>query len=489
MLFASRFPRLRPAAHRAAGLMTHVRCRFGASSSYGESYRTTDLSFASFMVRSSSSSSSELLHSSWFASTPSSRPRPIPRLKGLDLVATAAAATLLGSVAALYGNDTISTGRVKAGCEAHATEDFPSTAKSWDEGVNPSRIRRVLTKRPYFYNKIDEATRDRIKHNVVMVAGSSHLELSQEVANFLGIELSSLSTGRFADGESSVQIGTNVRGKDVFVLQSLIGTEDGGTLNDSIIELLLTISAARRASAGRITAVIPYFAYARQSRKASSNARTTIAAGDLAKMLHSMGVDRVLTVDLHSPEIVGCFPNTINVTNLVPTPVAAAYFGEKDLDSPCVVSPKSGGIFRAKQFCNSLKIFQPNAALVTFVKDKFSDGSTTRRLLGDVTGKDCILVDDMLDTGTTIIRAAQRLKRAGAKKVFVYVSHGIFSGTSWSTIVKSRAIDEVVVANTIPAQSRAGEQTKIRHLSLAPLIAEAMSRMVTDKSTRQLTKQ
>ena len=377
--------------------------------------------------------------------------------------------------------------RGKPGAAAAA---FPSSsATTWDEGLDPAPIRRVLTKRPYFYNKIDESTRRHMRENVVMVSGSSHPDLSAEVAAFLGIELSSLSTGRFADGESSVRIGDNVRGKEVFVLQSLVGTEHGGTLNDAIIELLLTISAARRSSAERITAVIPYFAYARQSRKGSSKARTTIAAGDLAKMLHSMGVDRVLTVDLHSPEIVGCFPNTVNVTNLVPTPVAAAYFGEKDLRNPCVVSPKSGGIFRAKQFCNSLKTFQPHAELVTFVKDKFSDGSTTRRLLGDVTGKDCILVDDMMDTGTTIIRAAQRLKRAGARKVFVYVSHGIFSGTSWSTIVKSRAIDEVVVANTIPAQSRAGDQDKIRHLSLAPLLAEAMSRMVTDRSTRVLTKQ
>ncbi len=372
-------------------------------------------------------------------------------------------------------------------CAPAAADD----QRQWDPGLDPTPIRRVLTKRPYVYHEVDASVREMMRNNVVMVSGSTHPELSSEIAHFLGVELSSMNVSTFADGETAVQINVNCRGKDVFVVQSLCGQADGKTINDAVIELMLTISAARRASAERITAVIPYFAYARQSRKGTTKSRTTIAAGDIAKMLHTVGVDRVLTVDLHSPEIVGCFPNTVNLINVVPTPVAAAYFGEKeDLVNPCVVSPKSGGLFRAKQFRQSLSRFT-DAELVTFVKEKFSDGSTTRRLLGDVAGKDCILVDDMMDTGTTIIRAAQRLKRAGARRVFVYVSHGLFSGTAWASVVKSEAIDEVIVSNTIPAgkHSGAAQQDKIRQLSLAPLLAEAMSRCVTERSTRVLTKQ
>lgn len=243
-------------------------------------------------------------------------------------------------------------------------------------------MKRVMTKRPYLYKEVTKSTKERMKNNTVIVSGSSHPNLAQEIVQYLDVELSPMEVSTFNDGEIGLRIGTNVRGKDFFVVQSLCST---GTksLNDSIIELLLTISAASRASARSITAVIPYFAYARQSRKGSSKARTTIAAADLAKMLASMGVNRILTVDLHSPEIVGCFPNHVNVTNVVPTPVAAAYFGEKDeLSQPVVVSPKSGGIFRAKQFMKTLKNFKPEVELVTFVKEKFDDGSTTRRLLG-----------------------------------------------------------------------------------------------------------
>ena len=365
-----------------------------------------------------------------------------------------------------------------------------------------------------------QSTLDNMKNNAVITSGSSHPALANEIVQYLGVELSPMECSTFSDGEIKIQIGKNVRGKDFFVIQSLCSTGNK-SLNDSIIELLLTVSAARRASARSITAVIPYFAYARQSRKGSSKARTTIAAADLAKMLSSMGVDRILTVDLHSPEIVGkkpvcyvccvcgavmpvneltcvhfwcpgCFPNHVNVTNVVPTPVAAAYFGEKEeeLQQPVVVSPKSGGIFRAKQFMTTLKKFKPDVELVTFVKEKFDDGSTTRRLLGNTTsippvrhqllgswlcngtcfntwllhlffffgssegnvkGKDCILIDDMMDTGTTIIRAAERLKKAGARRVYVYVCHGLFSGTSWASVSKNTAIDEVIVSNTIPA--------------------------------------
>jgi phosphoribosylpyrophosphate synthetase len=281
---------------------------------------------------------------------------------------------------------------------------------------NVTQVKRVMTKRPYLYNDMFvQSTLDNMKNNAVIASGSSHPALANEIVQYLGVELSPMECSTFSDGEIKIQIGKNVRGKDFFVIQSLCSTGNR-SLNDSIIELLLTVSAARRASARSITAVIPYFAYARQSRKGSSKARTTIAAADLAKMLSSMGVDRILTVDLHSPEIVGkkpvccvccvcgavmpvneltcvhfwcpgCFPNHVNVTNVVPTPVAAAYFGEKEeeLQQPVVVSPKSGGIFRAKQFMTTLKKFKPDVELVTFVKEKFDDGSTTRRLLGNTT--------------------------------------------------------------------------------------------------------
>jgi ribose-phosphate pyrophosphokinase len=367
--------------------------------------------------------------------------------------------------------------------------------QNWDPTLQPAPVRRVMTKRPYIYRQVTKGTKERLEQDTIIVSGSTHPELSKEIVQFLGVKLNTMDVSKFSDGEISIKIGENVRGKDFFVIQTLCSRGDQ-SLNDAILELLLTISAARRASAASITAVIPYFAYARQSRKGGSKARTTIAAADLAKMLASLGVDRVLTVDLHSPEIIGCFPNSVNVTNVVPTPVAAAYFGEKELLNPIVVSPKSGGIFRAKQFLNSLKHFTPNVELVTFVKEKFDDGSTTRRLLGDVRGKDCILVDDMMDTGTTVIRAAQRLKKAGARSVYVYACHGLFSGTARSSVLKTVDIDEVIVSNTIPA-NRFGiphvnvavtNEGKIKQLSLAPLLAEAMTRLVDGKSTRGLTR-
>ena len=414
------------------------------------------------------------------------RPKKIP-LPPFPTSSTTFAAILAATFAA---------GTSFACADFHENND--STTSQWDPALAPIAVKRVMTKRPYIYRQVTEGTKQRLKENTIIVSGSTHPDLANEIVQFLGVDLGKMEVGTFSDGEISVKIGENIRGKDFFIIQSLCGHGEQ-SLNDAILELLLSISAARRSSAKSITAVIPYFAYARQSRKGQSKSRTTIAAADLAKMLASLGVDRVLTVDLHSPEIVGCFPNHVNVTNIVPTPVAAAYFSEKKLANPVVVSPKSGGIFRAKQFLNVLKEFDPNVELVTFVKEKFDDGSTTRRLLGDVRGKDCILVDDMMDTGTTIIRAAQRLKKAGARSVYVYVCHGLFSGTAWASVTKSDDIDEVIVSNTIPAHRYANKETdifelnklndgKIKQLSLAPLIAEAMTRLVDGKSTRGLTR-
>ena len=356
---------------------------------------------------------------------------------------------------------------------------------------------KVMTSKFRLYSGVQGSDiQSALLEEVVMLSGSASLALTEEIAYFMGVTTSEIKASTFADGECAIQINTNCRDKDVFVVQSFSRVSKDRTLNDAIIEMLLTISAARRASAKRITAVIPYFAYARQSRKGMSGARTTIAAADIAAMLEAAGVDRILTVDIHSPEIVGCFSSTVSLTNIVPTPIAAAYYGEKNLIAPVVVSPKSGGIYRAKRFRLALSKFTPDTELVTFVKENYSDGSTSRRLLGDVKDRDCILVDDMIDTGKTIVKAAQRLKRAGARRVFVYVSHGLFSGTAYTSINKCADIDEVVVSNTIELPSgkdwggRSGtdKNIKIRQLSLAPVLAEAITRMFNEQSTRALTK-
>tara|TARA_A100001015_G_scaffold268710_1_gene319788 strand:- start:74 stop:691 length:618 start_codon:yes stop_codon:yes gene_type:complete len=205
-------------------------------------------------------------------------------------------------------------------------------------------------------------------------------------------------------------------------------------------------------------------------------------------MMVTSGVDRIITLDVHMPEVEGAFPNSVNFTNVATLPVGAAYFGEKHLVDPVIVGSKSAAIYRAKRFREAIADHgYPAAKLATFVKEQVAPNSWKRRLMGDsVVGRDCILVDDMIDTGTTIVKAAGRLKRAGARRVFVFASHGIFSHNALSRIEKASQLEEVVVSNSVYC----GEPTKkIKFLSLAPLIAESIRRVYQSKSTHKLTLQ
>ena len=251
------------------------------------------------------------------------------------------------------------------------------------------------------------------------------------------------------------------------------------------------ISAARRASAYRITAIVPYFAYARQNRKVPGS-RVTIAIADIAQLLASAGVDRVITIDLHSAMSIGSFPNTVNVTNLLSQNIGAIYFAEKDLHNPVVVSPKDGGINRAKTFAKALSVNgYKNANFAAFIKEVRPDGRSKRVLLGDVKDCDCIIVDDIIDTGTTLIKRSKNLKRAGARKVYAFATHGVFSGNSEKLITKSPYLDEVVVSDTIPflteVKEDIDENSKVVRLTLAPLLAESIRRVIYMRSTAVLT--
>ena len=342
----------------------------------------------------------------------------------------------------------------------------------------------VLTSRMHLFNS---QTRSDKMDKVAIYSGNSNLTLARNIAHYLSTQLSDASIGKFNDGETSVKLNESCRGKNVFIIQSICGDRGGNVaLNDSLMELLLMISAARRASAYRITAVVPYFAYARQNRKVP-NARVTIAVADIATLLSSMGVDRVVTIDFHSPETEGCFPNRVNVTNVLSTSIGAAYFSEKNLVNPVVVSSKDGGIYRAKSFCAGMATKgYSDVKFASFIKETQPDGRSKRILLGDVTDSDCIIVDDIIDTGTTVVKRAKELRRAGARRVFAFATHGVFSGNSEKLVSKTPYLDEIVVSDTIPFNE--GPTTgKVKRLSLAPLIAETIRRVYHMQSTGNLT--
>ena len=384
-----------------------------------------------------------------------------------------------------------------------STQAEDSTSVTGDVGKYRERLLKkgkLTTKRMHVF---DPKRRRNNFDNVAVFSGLTNISLAEDIVHYLNTNLSEAKISKFADGETSVQLGVSCRGKNVFVIQSLCeNKESGNSLNDSLMELLLMISAARRASAYRITAVVPYFAYARQNRKVPGSC-VTIAIADVAQMLAAAGVDRVLTIDLHSAMSLGSFPNTVNVTNLLSQNIGAIYFSEKELHNPVVVSPKDGGINRAKTFAKALASNgYKNASFASFIKEVRPDGRSKRVLLGDVEGCDCIIVDDIIDTGTTIIKRAKNLKRAGAKNVFVFATHGVFSGNSEKLTSMSPYLDEIVVSDTIPFEENVAPEAqqlkkgvkdkpdlsnKVVRLSLAPLLAETIQRLIRMKSTSALT--
>jgi ribose-phosphate pyrophosphokinase len=252
------------------------------------------------------------------------------------------------------------------------------------------------------------------------------------------------------------------------------------------MELLLMVSTMRRASAERITCVIPYYGYARQDRKMT--ARVPISAADVARLLEAMGVDRVVAVDLHCGQIQGFFGPRVPVDNLAGGVVGVKYFAHKALVNPVVISPDAGGVYRAKQFREGLNLTAPSmdAGLAMIIKQRPKAGQIERMdLVGSVEGADCVIVDDMIDTAGTLCQAAEHLKANGARRVYAFASHGLFSGPASDRIARS-SLEEVVVTNTIPLKAAAKTNDKITQLSVAALVAETIKRVHLRQSVSAL---
>jgi len=333
--------------------------------------------------------------------------------------------------------------------------------------------------------KIEERTRKAKQHSggLKLFSGNGNLALSLEICRYLGINLGKATVGKFADGECNVVVHENVRGKDCYVIQPTCPP-----VNDNIMELLLMVSTLRRASARRITVVIPYYGYARQDRK--MQARVPISAADVARLMESMGVDRVIAVDLHCGQIQGFFGPRVPVDNLDGGIVGLDYFGSKDLHNPVVVSPDAGGVYRAKKFKEGLmyKYDMQDIGLAMIVKQRARAGLVdSMDLVGDVNNCDCILVDDMIDTAGTLCKAADVLVDNGARRVFAFASHGLLSGPGNDRIANSK-MEEVVILNTLPSSPQREANEKLTTLSVAPLLAQAIFNIHAKKSISALFK-
>ncbi len=304
-----------------------------------------------------------------------------------------------------------------------------------------------------------------------LLTGTANVPLAKEVSDYLGVPLADMLVTKFSDGEVRVQINESMRGGDVFVIQSL-----SYPANQHIMELLLIIDALKRASAGRITAVIPYFAYARQDRK--DRPRVPISARLLADIITVAGANRVVTIDLHSPQIQGFFD--IPVDNLYALPVMHEYINKNlDLRDPVVISPDAGGVERARQLANKLGC----SIAIIYKRRPEPNKAEVFDVVGEVEGKEAIIVDDIIDTGGTVVAASNLLLNKGAKRVIVCATHGVLSGPAVDRLVDS-PIEQVIITNTIPA----GEKTfpKLRVISVAPLLAETIKRIHEEESVSSL---
>jgi len=303
-----------------------------------------------------------------------------------------------------------------------------------------------------------------------LFAGNAVPELAHKVAERLYTKLGNASVGRFSDGEISVEIHENVRGSDVFIIQSTCAPT-----NDNLMELIVMIDALRRASAGRITAVIPYFGYARQDRRVRS-ARVPITARVVADFLSNVGVDRVLTIDLHAEQIQGFFD--VPVDNAFGTPILLADMVQRDFVDPIVVSPDIGGVVRARATAKLLN--DAELAIIDKRRPK-ANVSQVMNIIGDVKDRDCIIVDDMIDTGGTLAKAAEALKNHGARKVYAYATHAIFSGNAPKNL-KESVIDEIIVTDSIPLSKDMQATGKVKQLTLSEMLAETIRRISNEES-------
>jgi ribose-phosphate pyrophosphokinase len=306
--------------------------------------------------------------------------------------------------------------------------------------------------------------------NLIIFAGNSNPELAKRVVRELRIELGDAHVDRFSDGEVSVEINTNVRGADVFLLQSTCAPT-----NDNVMELIIMADAIRRASAARITAVMPYFGYARQDRRPRSR-RVPISAKVVADMISASGVDRVMTVDLHADQIQGFF--NIPVENVYGSPVLVDHALAQHYENPIVVSPDVGGVARARAIAKQLDDI--DLAIID-KRRPHANESEVMNVIGDVEGRTCVIVDDMVDTAGTLCAAADALKERGAVQVVAYITHPVLSGEAIARINASQ-LDRMVVTDTIPLCDAARQCSTIEQLSLDRLLGEAIRRVSNEES-------
>ncbi|HUO44479.1 MAG TPA: ribose-phosphate pyrophosphokinase [Burkholderiales bacterium] len=308
---------------------------------------------------------------------------------------------------------------------------------------------------------------------LMVFTGSAIPKLAADVVNYLDIHLGKAKVGRFSDGEVLIEVLDNVRGKDVFVLQSLCAPP-----NDNLMEVLVMVDALKRASAARVTAAIPYLGYSRQDRR-SGSARVSITAKVVANMLVAAGVDRVLTMDLHSEQIQGFFD--IPVDNVYAAPVLLGDIWKRDYKDLVVVSPDVGGVVRARALAKRL---ESDLAIIDKRRPK-PNVATVMNIIGDVKGRTCVLVDDLVDTANTLCEGANALKEQGATRVIAYCTHPVLSGNAVERIEKS-ALDELVVTDTIPLSAGAAQSRRIRVLTIANLLAETVLRVSNEDSISSL---
>lgn len=333
--------------------------------------------------------------------------------------------------------------------------------------------------------RLEAATLKAKKHGggLKLFSGNGNMGLSLEIAKLLGVNLGRATVSSFADGEINVMIHENVRGKDVYIIQPTCPP-----VNNNLMELLLMVSCLNRASARRVTVVIPYYGYARQDRKLQ--ARVPISAADVARLLESMGVDRVIAVDLHCGQIQGFFGPRVPVDNLEGGIVGIDHFGGKDLHNPVIVSPDAGGVYRAKKFKEGLayKYGWEDIGIAMIIKQRARAGSVDQMdLVGDVKDCDCIIVDDMIDTAGTLCKAADVLVAKGARRVFAFASHGLLSGPGNERIANSK-LEECVILNTIPSTPQRAANEKLVELSVAPLLAQTIFNIHAKRSISALFK-
>ncbi|MEO8297686.1 MAG: ribose-phosphate pyrophosphokinase [Burkholderiales bacterium] len=309
--------------------------------------------------------------------------------------------------------------------------------------------------------------------NTVLFSGNANPGLAQDIATHLSISLGKAKVGRFSDGEVDVEIEQNVRARDIFVVQPTCSPT-----NENLMELCIMVDALKRASARRVTAVIPYFGYARQDRRPRST-RVPISAKVVANMLEAVGVERLLTMDLHADQIQGFF--NIPVDNIYASPVLLSDLKSKRYEDLVVVSPDVGGVVRARALAKQLGC---DLAIIDKRRPK-ANVSEVMHVIGEIESRNCVIMDDMIDTAGTLVKAAEVLKERGAKSVFAYCTHPVFSGPAVERI-KNSHLDEVVVTNTIPLRGDAQKAKNIRQLSAAFLFAETIRRISDGESVTSL---